>query len=97
MFHLVAVIPLPLPANQQEFLVSYLWGELPLLKDIPNIPADVLLGGLKQHSHRRLCQPNGFILQSQIKPYLSVFGLIRQTLFGGFAPFTNQVPCRGSC
>jgi hypothetical protein len=43
--------------------------------------ADVLLGGLKQLSHQRLCQSNGFILQTHIEPYLPVLGLIQQGLF----------------
>ena len=78
-------IPLTLPANCQIFFDSCLRLQLAFFINAVNMVTYILLAGPKQLSHQGLCQPNGFILQTHIKPYLTVFSLIQQELSPGFS------------
>ena len=55
-----------------------------LLKNILNVEADVLLGGLKQISHVLLRQPDALIFQSDFNLHPSVFRAIDEELTLGW-------------
>jgi hypothetical protein len=40
--------------------------QLPFIKDVLQVQADVLFGGLEQFGHGRLIQPDAFLLQANL-------------------------------
>ena len=69
----------PLAANRQEFLVSCLWGQFLFRVDVLDVQANVLLSGLEQFRHEKLlCEPDGFVLETDVDFYGAIFRLVDQ-------------------
>lgn len=62
--------------NCQGFLDSCRLRQLPLLEDVLDVQADVLLGGLEQLRHLSLIQPDRAVLGVQLDFRLSVLGTV---------------------
>lgn len=65
--------------NCQGFLDCWTRGELSFFEYVVDVEADILLCGLKEFDHLCLCEPNGFLLELDLKRYV-IIGLVEDYL-----------------